>query len=92
MEGKIDQLIKDKKLSELKKIIDDLAKDSVPVNESKPALTHMSSKMGDMDSTSCATICEHAIQVLKNRQQPFIEAVSILIFLVNKNHDTGLNF
>lgn len=53
MEAKIDQLIKDKKLADLKKIIDELSKDSVPINDSKPALTHMSTKMGDLDSVSC---------------------------------------
>ena len=48
MEGKIDQLIKEKKFNDLMKIIDDLAKDTVPINESKPAITHVANKMGDV--------------------------------------------
>ena len=76
MEGKIDQLIKDKKFTDVKKIIDDLSKDSVPINESKPAISHIAEKMGDVPASNCIDICEHAIKTLKSRIQPFIEAVS----------------
>ena len=53
MEANIGQLVKDKKITDLKKMIDDFSKDSVPINESKPALTYMAGKMGDLDSASC---------------------------------------
>lgn len=78
MEGKIDKLIKDKKIGDLNKLIDELSNETYPVNDSKPALTHMSTKMGELSAASCTEVCEHAILVLKNRQQPFIEAVSTI--------------
>ena len=53
MEPKIDQLIKDKKFAELMKIIDDLSKDTVPIQESKPAITHIASRMGDVTAAQC---------------------------------------
>ena len=45
MEGKIDQLIKDKKIGDLNKLIDELSNETYPVNDSKPALTYMSTQM-----------------------------------------------
>ena len=48
MEAKIDQLIQDKKFADVMKLIDDLSKDTMPINESKPAITRIAEKMGDV--------------------------------------------
>ena len=53
--------MKAKNASAINAIIDEMVPDSVPLTDSKAAISHIAKNLGNVDNETALSICQHAI-------------------------------
>jgi hypothetical protein len=51
----------------IKALIDEQCSEAVPVNDSKPVIMYLASKMAEIDSNTCVEISSYAVGAIKSR-------------------------